>query len=414
VYFLAVLNRTTLGVAGLTAERRFHITPAQLSVFVLLQIGVYAIMQIPSGLLADRYGPRRMLFAAALVMGLAQLAFAEIDSYPVALLARAFLGGGDSMTFIAVLRLIAARFPVRRYPMFVGLTSTIGQVGNLVATLPLTLLLRDVGWASTFAVAGALSLAVGVAVWLLLDDRSARPARTRGAAQVRRGAASIRGRIEQAWSAPGTRLGFWVHCSAAVPTTLLVLWGHPYLVKGAGFSDAAASSVLLMAVVFTACGSLAVGSIMVRRPQLRAPMALGQCVATFLAWALLLGVFSGRPPQALVIAVFAISALGGPASLIAFSLTRDFSPHRTLGTASGLVNTAGFTGVIIASLSIGAILDIVGGSAPGDYRRAFTVLVVVEAVVTLKIALWTRRMHAISAPPPTAPLGRRRATARTR
>ena len=73
VYLLAVLHRTSLGVAGLLAEQRFHITPAQLSIFVLLQIGVYAGMQVPAGVLVDRYGPRRLLFIAATLMGFAQL-----------------------------------------------------------------------------------------------------------------------------------------------------------------------------------------------------------------------------------------------------------------------------------------------------------------------------------------------------
>ena len=87
VYLVAVFHRTSLGVAGLQAATRFGISPSQLSIFVLLQLGVYAVMQIPTGILVDRYGPRRLLILAALTMGLAQLLFAVAGSYPVALLA---------------------------------------------------------------------------------------------------------------------------------------------------------------------------------------------------------------------------------------------------------------------------------------------------------------------------------------
>ncbi len=76
VYFLAVFHRSSLGVAGLLAEHRFGITGAQLSVFVVLQIGVYAAMQIPTGVLVDRYGPRRLIVVAAALMGVGQLLFA--------------------------------------------------------------------------------------------------------------------------------------------------------------------------------------------------------------------------------------------------------------------------------------------------------------------------------------------------
>ena len=76
IYLLAVFHRTSLGVAGLQASSRFHIGPSELSVFVLLQLGVYAGMQIPTGILVDRFGPRRLLITASLVMGGAQLLFA--------------------------------------------------------------------------------------------------------------------------------------------------------------------------------------------------------------------------------------------------------------------------------------------------------------------------------------------------
>ncbi len=94
VYITAVFHRSALGVAGLQASRRFDISPAQLSFFVLLQLGVYAAMQIPTGVLVDRYGPRRLLLAAAATMAVAELVFAVAPNYPTALLARGLLGCG--------------------------------------------------------------------------------------------------------------------------------------------------------------------------------------------------------------------------------------------------------------------------------------------------------------------------------
>ena len=110
VYIAAVFNRTSLGVAGLEAASRFRITPGQLSVFVLAQLGVYAAMQVPTGLLVRPLRPRRLLITAACTMAVAQLAFAFVQSYPGALLARAILGCGDAMTFVSVVRFAAQDF----------------------------------------------------------------------------------------------------------------------------------------------------------------------------------------------------------------------------------------------------------------------------------------------------------------
>src|SRR4051812_15082587 len=168
VYFLAVFHRSSLGVAGLLAERRFHITPAQLSVFVLLQVGLYAAMQVPTGVLVDRYGPRRVLIVASLLMGSAQLLFSLVSSYPLALLARALLGCGDALTFISVLRYTAGHFSAKRFPILVTFTGMVGTLGNILATVPLAALLRHSGWFAGYSIAAILSLVVAGLVLVLL------------------------------------------------------------------------------------------------------------------------------------------------------------------------------------------------------------------------------------------------------
>ena len=228
VYFAAVFHRTTLGVAGLEASERFGLGPAQLGVFTVLQIGVYALMQIPTGLLVDRFGPRRVLTAAALLMGTGQLLFAVADSYGLGLVARAVLGMGDAMTFISVIRLVAAHFPPRQYSLVVAITAALGGVGNLVATVPLTLMLGSVGWTWAFFVAGAVTAAYSVvAFWRLRDVPAGFVAPKPEVVPFRK----IWPKVRTAWSVPGTRLGFWAHFSTmSTPAVIGLLWGYPYLV----------------------------------------------------------------------------------------------------------------------------------------------------------------------------------------
>ena len=67
-YVIGVLHRTAFGVAGLSAADRFSISPSLLSSFVVLQVVVYAAMQIPAGVLLDRIGSRKMIAAGALII----------------------------------------------------------------------------------------------------------------------------------------------------------------------------------------------------------------------------------------------------------------------------------------------------------------------------------------------------------
>jgi len=183
VYLLAVFHRTSLGVAGPLATERLGLSAGQLSTFVMLQLGVYAAMQVPTGILVDRFGPRRMLLVATVIMGSAQLLFSQVESYPLALLARGLLGCGDAMALVSVLRLAAGWFPARRYPVLVTFTGLVGMAGNVVATVPLTLLLTGLGWGPTFAIAGGMSLGYGLLLlrprWLRRTGRpNARTARS--------------------------------------------------------------------------------------------------------------------------------------------------------------------------------------------------------------------------------------------
>src|SRR5690625_7571636 len=109
----------------------------------MVQLGLYALMQVPAGLAIDRWGARRVLLVATLVMGSAQILFAVATSYPVALAARALLGVGDAAVFIAVLRIAAMWFPHRQYDLITMATILVGAACNLAATVTRDVVLLD-------------------------------------------------------------------------------------------------------------------------------------------------------------------------------------------------------------------------------------------------------------------------------
>jgi len=392
VYLVAVFHRTSLGVAGLQAASRFGISPSQLSIFILLQLGIYAGMQIPTGVLVDRYGPRRLLVVAAATMGLAQVLFAVAHSYPLALLARAVLGLGDALTFVSVLRFAAGQFTPRRYPLVVALTGTLGQLGNLVATLPLTALLHSAGWTPTFLGAGLLSLVSGAAVYLLLPRSPRLPPRPAGAMVLRESLRRVGRRVATAWSLPGTRAGFWVHfASMATSLTFAVLWGVPFLVQGQGMSRDAAGTVLLFSVLVAVLVGPPIGVLIGRYPATRVPLAIGTSLLTVLGWYAVLAAFSGPMPRWLLVALVLVTSTGGPVSSIGFALARDYNGPAIVGTATGLVNVAGFVAAIVACLGLGWTLDLRGSQTLGSYRLAFAVAVSVQALGLVQMVRWWLR-----------------------
>jgi MFS family permease len=384
VYLAAVFHRGSLGVASLDATRRFGVGPAALGTFTVLQLLVYASMQVPTGLLVDRFGPRKVLTAAALLMGLGQVLFAVASSYPLGLLARAVLGFGDAMTFISLLRLASAHFPARRYALVVSLTAALGGLGNLIATVPLSLLLRESGWTPTFLITGLVTFAYAL-VTLRLRDTPSGPAPRAPAARV----GDVARSVVSTWRVPASRLGFWVHfATMATPAVLSLLWGYPYLVEAQGLSSSVASSVLGVMVFVTIVSGPLIGFVIGPRPELRMILVAGFLVLAVGTWALLL-LWPGHMPVVLLGVAFGLLSLGLPLSAIGFSIARDYNPLCRVGTASGVVNVGGFFATTIAAFGIGLVLDL-----GFPFRIALLVPATLMALGIWRTAVWWRRARA--------------------
>ena len=247
VYVLAVFHRTSLGVAGLVAAERFHISSSQLATFTMVQLFVYAAMQIPVGAVLDRIGSKRMLTIGVTLMTCAQLGFAVAHSFGQGLAARVFVGMGDAMVFISLLRLVALWFPPARTPMVTQLTGVLGQLGALAAAAPLSAALRHLGWTRSFLLAAGAGVVLGVVLLAVVRD-SPYESHQREELKLR----AVGRAVRLAWSEPGTRLGLWSHFSAQFGATVFtLLWGFPFLVSGEGLSEGTASLLLMLMVVTT-------------------------------------------------------------------------------------------------------------------------------------------------------------------
>ncbi|MGV9737626.1 MFS transporter [Rhodococcus aetherivorans] len=366
-YVVAVMHRTSFGVSGLAATERFDITPAVLSGFVVLQIVVYASMQIPAGVLLDRFGSRVMIASGAAIMAVAQLVLAFTESLPAAYAARVFVGAGDALTFISVLRLVPVWFDTRRVPLVSQLTGILGQLGQVLSALPFVLILGGAGWSAAFASAAALGvLACVLAVAVVRDAPPGVVVRTEAA-----GMRQVLGQIGVVWRRPGTRLGFFTHMGTQFSiTTFALLWGVPYLQSAQGLSAAAAGSLLTLSVVAAIAAGPVLGILSGRFPLHRSWLVLSIMVSNAAMWTVVLLLPAPAPMWLLVLLIVTIS-VGGPGSMIGFDYARTFNPSTALGTAQGMVNIGGFLASLLVIQAMGLILQRLGGYTFEAFRVAW-------------------------------------------
>lgn len=352
-YAVAVFQRTSLAVAASFATERFGIGASALSSFAVLQLLVYAVLQIPVGVLVDRFGARLTVGLGALVMAGGQLLLALTTQPSGAALARLLVGAGDALTFISVLRLIPAWFPARRVPLLTQLTGLLGQLGQVGSTIPLVAVLTGPGW--TPAYVGAAALGVLTAVLAFAAIRNAPVGAAASPVVNWRQAA---GDLRRSFLHPGTRLGLWSHLSTQFSGAVFtLLWGYPFMTVGLGYSPKLAGTLLTVLVLAAAVIGPVLGQLAAGWPLRRSNLVFGVLVATVVVWTAVLA-WPGRPPLPLFLVLVLVLAAYGPASAVGLDFARSFNPAARLGGASGIVNMGGFTAALITIFAVGVILDV--------------------------------------------------------
>lgn len=416
-YLVAVVHRTALGVAGADAIDRFGLGATGLAMFSVMQLVVYAGLQIPAGRLLDRFGVRALITTGSAVMAVGQGLLAVADDVPTALVARALIGGGDAAIFISACRLIAQRFPARRVPVMVQVTGLVGQAGQIVSAAAVLPLVHTQGWGATFGALAAAGAAVTVAAAVGLGSPPEPPV---AAGARERFVAGVRAAAEPS----GIRLGFWAHFATPFSANVVaMLWGTPFLLSAQGRTLQDVSLVLTAMTLAAMTSGPLVGQWTARHPMRRSWVVLGSAVATLLVWVWLLVPSTPRPLGQLVVFAVVLGA-GGPVSLVGIDYARTFSRVDRLGTATGFVNMGGFTSTVVGVLLVGVVLELVSPAGTTTYsldayRAAFAALLLpwVVGVVGVLHSRCRTRAALTEAGTPVPPLreavrreaGRRRA-----
>ena len=400
-YVVAITQRSSLGVASVEASDRFSSTAAALSTLGVLQLVVYAALQVPVGVLIDRIGPRTLVLSGLVLMAVGQGVVAIAPTLEPAVLGRMLVGAGDAAVFTSVLRLNNTWFTGSRVPQLNQWLGNLGQGGQVISAIPFALLLHTAGWTSAFLSAAALAvLAFVLGAATLSNGRGISPA-AEGVGTFAEALRQLRVSLKRS----GTQLGFWAHfVTQSSGVVFSLMWGFPFMVFGIGLDPAFASAMLTLMVGTGLIVGPILGLLTVRHPLRRSNLVLGIVALMGTAWVLVLA-WPGQVPAWLVCILVVTLGIGGPASQIGFDFARTFNPARRLGGANGIVNVGGFTASFVMMALIGVVLDLQspgGGTGQDLYTMdAFRVAMLVQfpvvgfgVVMLIRARRRTRRLLA--------------------
>jgi MFS family permease len=409
-YIFTVMQRTTLAAAGLDAADRFGLSPGALAAFVFIQVAVFAAMQIPAGLLVDRYGSRALLVVNGLLLFVGQLLLANTTSFAVAAVARVLVGTGDAIVFAATLALIPRWFAAHRVPLMTQLTTIVGQLGQILSAIPFVALLHHSGW--TVALTGAASASALVAILAFAVVRNGPPGAWEPIAIA--SPRTIAQTLREVWDRPGTRLGFFSHMGTQFPMMVFtMLWGLPYLVSAQHLSPSTAGLLITLFVLAAIGIGPVIGVLTARHPLHRSWLVLTVIGAGIIVWTIILAL-PGPAPMWLLTLLVLVLASGGPGSLVGVDIARTSNPGANIGIAQGIANLGGFLATLTVLAAMGWFMNAVGGFTPEAFRVGWLVLYPVWGFAIVGVVLTRRKARRLDAERGIAPRPLRQVLAQAR
>lgn len=400
-YVLSFFHRFAPAAISGELQQTFHASGAELGGLAATYFYVYMLMQIPTGILADTLGPRRVVAIGGLIAGIGSMLFGVADTMVAASVGRLLVGLGVSVTFISLLKLNASWFHDRHFATMTGATILMGNVGSLLAAAPLAWALGFVSWRTVFVAVGAFSLLLAVLDWWLvrnhpsdaglpsmreLDGKEAHPLHTGhwydGLLIVLKNRAT--------WP------GLWVNMGLAGSLFAFAgLWAVPFLRDVYGMDRASATDHTTLLLAGFAIGAFFIGTLSDRMGK-RKPLMVAGAFGYSLCW---LPMLFGVPMGAgMSYALFLAMGLCAPSFTLSWSCAKEVNPHALSGMATSVVNIGAFLGTAIMQPLVGWAIDQAHRDAGiaaldlGDYQFGIGILMGFS-VMGLVAALFIRETH---------------------
>jgi MFS family permease len=356
--------------------RDFSLTAVGVSTLAAFFYYAYAPMQLPGGILYDRFGPRKMLTFAVAVCTLGALLFSQAHSFALAAVGRAMMGFGGAFSFVGVLLLAARWFPNKYFPVLAGIIQALGCIAAIVGQIPLAEVVGKFGWRPTLFTVFCIGVVLVILMPLIVRDYP------KGAVipekkKIGRGEwenLRIIFRNKQTWMVALYTFFSWSPC-----VVFAALWGVKFLSEMYGVSITTAAEMISLVWIGVAVGSPLFGwwseKLGVRNTPLFVAAFLG-----FLAAAIVLYV---KLPMPLLLVVLFFFGIGASGQTLSFAVVRDNNPPSTEGTAMGFNNLACVIGGAIWQPFVGFLINlgwagaIVGGVrvySLANYQQALIVV----------------------------------------
>lgn len=348
----------------------FGITAATVGILMSMYFYVYAVMQFPSGILADSLGPRKTITIGCLVATIGSFIFGMAPTVLFLYIGRFLISLGVSVAYVNVIRLTVDWFDSKHFAKLVGLNGFISTLGSYIGTTPMAILITAVGWNFSFEIIAILNLLILIACWFVIKDKPAdmnlpspserdlpQKPQISTDKSIQVNTMSLAKRLKFVLSSSHVWLSFTI-AAGLYGTTLVLLgaWGIPYLMQVYDMSRDGGATMMSIILISHVIGILAIPVISDRIASRKLPLMVCT-MAYFGALLALVFVNFGKPPVELLYVIFTFMGFFAGATPLSYVVAKENMPARVSGNVVGLVNVSPFLCAAVFQMLVGLVLD---------------------------------------------------------
>lgn len=392
-YFLIVSQRTAPGLITDQLMKDFQLTAMVIGIISSISFVAYAGLQIPSGLLSDRFGPNRFLILGTLLSGIGSILYSTAVNEYVLMIARLFVGVGDAAIFINLVLIFTQWFNGREFVKLLSLVSLVSSIGSLTATVPYSIWISYAGWRIPFLTIGITLVLLTFVLYFVLvlkpkklfnDEQQDKKETT----QPRESVWKILRRLmntRQAWAT------FLCHFGVVGGYVGFIgSWGVPYGIQVFDMTRSEASQLIMYGLIGAMVGGVFIGWISSRITSIKKIYTLVYTLVVA-SW---IGMFlSGVTPSFwLVLFLFILIGFGNGASSLTFAIVRESFSAKEVGVVTGFANMGGFTSAVLLPIIFGNVLDLFPESSINyGYHYGFIIPVIFAIMGLIGVLLVKER-----------------------
>ncbi len=330
--------------------RTFHVNAEGFGIISAFYFYAYAPMQLPAGLLFDRYGPRKLMTAALLLCAFGSFFFASTDSVITASLGRFIIGIGSAFSFIGVLVLLSRWFPVKSFAVFAGIAQTMSSVGAIFGEAPLAKLVQHAGWRNASFILAIIGCFLALLLWLFIRDYPDQPTQSLPTRRLREEWRQLHQvcRHRYTWLIGAYAFAIWTPIAI-----FAALWGVHYLQEKYQVSVVVAAGMCSMVWFGIGVGSPLLGWVSDKYTSRRIALLMSAVLGLISTLVLL---YVPDVPLSVMYGVLFVFGLGASGQSVSFAVVKDNNPSHLVGTASGFNNLSILVGAAIFQPIVGTLL----------------------------------------------------------